>query len=47
MDIINFFLLFGPAAVGGAVGSYVGNYLFCPNRGCCQMAKIKKVVEGG
>lgn len=37
----------GLPALGGFLGSIVGNYLACPNRGCCQMKKIQKVIEDG
>lgn len=36
---------FGLPAVGGFLGTVLGNYLACPNRGCCRMKAIKAVVE--
>lgn len=47
IDIVFLANTFGLPALGGFLGSVLGNYLACPNRGCCQLKRIKKVVEGG
>jgi len=49
-SIIDLYFLacnFGLPGAGGFVGAYLANVLWCPNRGCCQMKKIKEVVENG
>lgn len=38
---------FGLPGVGGFIGAYLAQIFYCPNRGCCQMKKIKEVVEHG
>jgi len=36
---------FGLPGLGGFIGSMVAQYVYCPNRGCCQMKKIKELIE--
>lgn len=38
---------FGLPGLGAFVGTVAAQYLNCPNRGCCQMTKIKEVIERG
>lgn len=47
-EVIDWWFLasnFGLPGVGGFLGSLVANYLSCPNRGCCQMRRIREAIE--
>jgi hypothetical protein len=48
--MIDFYFLatqFGLPGVGAFIGSSLAYIVMCPNRGCCQMKKIKEMVENG
>lgn len=47
IDYLSLATQFGLPGVGGFFGSWLALQLSCPNRGCCQMKKIKEVVEHG
>ena len=40
-------LQFGLPGAGAFVGTVLGWMFVCPNRRCCQIAKIRSVVENG
>lgn len=36
---------FGIPWTAAFIGSWCAMYLTCPNRGCCQMKKVREVIE--
>ena len=45
MDLITAVMTAGLTTGGGFVGSWASWWVFCPNRRCCQMKKVLRVLE--
>jgi hypothetical protein len=44
-DIVNLMLTVAGPGAGGFLGSWIGFYIWCPNRGCCRMKNVHRVCE--
>lgn len=45
VDFITPILMVLAPGSGGFLGSWIAFYIYCPNRGCCQMKKVHRVCE--